>query len=1067
MTIEEMRQLHQRALSDAEAKRTELRLVLASRYRELVGSSDEVIKMKERAQELHDLVHALPGLFEKVATSEQVAPKRDEEEEDEKKVGEDDIANKILVLRRQLSSLPRSIHRVLDVNDVYQGTSKLIDLFTLIASQTDCYKLANVLSKHTGEKQLQQQQYIDPALEAQMRMVFLQMQTVPDKIIRIANKNLLCAASYSEAIDGMLGIRDEKDASVPTASTATVSGAELSASALASLDLLDVQKKDEYQRAMQLLDVYFQSKAKLLMSLLDQLTVMEDNEGGANKQSVGSEKRPEGASATSNAESILSNIVLILQYDVILYPYQIFVARKFRSTQNDAEKIMNDLPQAFDQTQVKIKCSKFLAAHLPLIRTKVKTVLVSIAGTTASALGQIRQSLYDKTDGAECMDRLNNNGICTWDEAVQGVVDVRRVLSHTDGNVAAAGASGASGAASAGSSSSPIGLGGPRFSLWSALFSNTFSSLVHSLLTSAFQSVHTRVVSKLRASLANAPPLGSILPHEAYRNTLRIATELNEALLKVSDDAHELLVHAEEREESERRLRQSLYVQTCEIMGRLICELRRMVYRKEQETHNRKDATNNGDSFDATKDLIVGRLCFLLKFRLTSLPTLLDPSSSPAAMHSTTGMISYVDIQSAFELADINEDGLITFDEAMETVESAFSGTRFRGAEMVRETLLLPSSDQSSSAASSTDMAKNVTLMELTLLAARGLRHDASGYGSALGAVQYALDDIVQNCFGEWSAAATKSSTEALAVRHTEFLRTACSVADAEWQRLYPADATSPLTVSPNPVVYRVSPYVVCYFLDVSSLLNRTTCPSDSLSPVPSMAYAASLGIVADRKESILTLADNLRWALLRRSLQSISSILGSELDSLDGIDGAISALAQYHLDTSFLKNCFFERNQYGFGSRESETDSVTDMRDTLDKCLSRSDLLLREKSDRNAFQQLCSTFPEWINHVYTVSDLSFSSLLGEALAGTVSAAGVLDVGIGKSSAVALYEAPLPSSRRFVLLPVQADRSLSEIQLRNKYAKEKEATSSNRHEPVGPTVLKTGLGLFSSMLKRS
>ena len=88
-----------------------------------------------------------------------------------------------------------------------------------------------------------------------------------------------------------------------------------------------------------------------------------------------------------------------------------------------------------------------------------------------------------------------------------------------------------------------------------------FSSLVHSILSSSFHSVHRQVVATLRASLANAPPFMKILPHEAYRNTLRIASELDVALKKVSDDAHELLVHAEEREESERRLRQSLYVQ--------------------------------------------------------------------------------------------------------------------------------------------------------------------------------------------------------------------------------------------------------------------------------------------------------------------------------------------------------------------------------------------------------------------------------------------------------------------------------------------------------------------------
>jgi hypothetical protein len=198
---------------------------------------------------------------------------------------------------------------------------------------------------------------------------------------------------------------------------------------------------------------------------------------------------------------------------------------------------------------VKTKASHFLAAHLPLIRTKVKSVLVSIAGTTASALGQIRQSLYDKTDGA--LSSMDEN----WQDAVSAVVDVKIVLSQQG--------------------SSKLVDETRKFSLWSALFSNTFSNLVHSLLTTSFHSVHVKVASTLRTSLANHPSFSSMLPHEAYRNTLKIATDMNDALLKVSDDAHELLVHVpEEREESERRLRQSLYVQTCEIMGRLVCELR-------------------------------------------------------------------------------------------------------------------------------------------------------------------------------------------------------------------------------------------------------------------------------------------------------------------------------------------------------------------------------------------------------------------------------------------------------------------------------------------------------------
>lgn len=50
----------------AEAKRNKLRLVLASLYYELVGSSDKVLYMQKRAGELDGLVQVLPGLVEKL-----------------------------------------------------------------------------------------------------------------------------------------------------------------------------------------------------------------------------------------------------------------------------------------------------------------------------------------------------------------------------------------------------------------------------------------------------------------------------------------------------------------------------------------------------------------------------------------------------------------------------------------------------------------------------------------------------------------------------------------------------------------------------------------------------------------------------------------------------------------------------------------------------------------------------------------------------------------------------------------------------------------------------------------
>jgi Ca2+-binding EF-hand superfamily protein len=51
------------------------------------------------------------------------------------------------------------------------------------------------------------------------------------------------------------------------------------------------------------------------------------------------------------------------------------------------------------------------------------------------------------------------------------------------------------------------------------------------------------------------------------------------------------------------------------------------------------------------------------------------------------GMISFFDLQSAFDLVDDNDDGIISYREAMTAVDSAFSGTVFHGADIVKETL--------------------------------------------------------------------------------------------------------------------------------------------------------------------------------------------------------------------------------------------------------------------------------------------------------------------------------------------------------------------------------------------
>jgi hypothetical protein len=1004
MTIEEMRQLHQRALSEAEAKQTELRLVLASRYRELVGSSDEVTKMRERAQELHELVHALPTLMEKLIQSkggvQPLQEEHDEEQKQEESSAQDISA--VVQLRRDLSILPRVVHRALDRNNVHDATTSLMQLFQLIAEQTQEYPLATALAKTTSSSHTPPSQ-LDDLVRAQMRMTFLHVQTLPAKIRKISKQLLNDSASYGEGINPSIG-------------------AQTSAAALSTLDLLETSPQRD--RQTHLLDLYLDSKAQLLQSLLNQLSKHKndhDTDGGAH-----------------TAEEILSKIVLILQSDIIVHPYQIFVLRRFSCDINtsNCEAIIKSLP-IFSPHVVQSKASNFLAAHLPLIRTKVKSILVDIAGTTASALGKIRQSLYDKTDGLECMERLDSHGVCTWEQAVSGMVHMPTVLTST-------------------TPTGPLEAANThverKFSLWGVLFSHTFSSLVHSLLTASFQSVHISVASTLRLSLANAPPLSNLLPHEAYRNTLHIASELDTALLKVSADAHELLVHAEEREESERRLKQSLYVQTCEIMGRLICELRRMLATKDSSSSSSGHDTNH-----AFKELIVGRVCHLLKFRLTALPRLLDEQSSPAVLHGSSGMISLLELQSAFDLADDNEDGLITFKEAMEAVDSAFSGTQFHGAEMVRETLLL-SGDQQQQAqdASNHPVAtpQDVTLNELTLLSARGLRHEATGRHSALGIIQESLDDIISTCFQQWAKVALSEATDKLSESITEFVRVSSKcTTDDEYKRMFAPDEIH----TTGPVVSNISPHIVGYLLDMSFVLNRSICPSDSLLPVPSMEYALSMGMT---DQNIPRMMDMIRWALLRQGFASVATTLGQMATDLSesGLASlAESAKVQLKNDIDFCLACFLDRNKHNFGNRGNVKESIASFED------------LAKNIDRVAPRVDQRLLDEKRSYVFEVCDLYFSSLFGEDSSSAVALGDLGDMSslaAPRAAANPLLHTPLNSTCRFSLLPIQSDRTLADVQLRGKH-KDKDEHESRQDAASGSGVIGSGFGFFSSMLKKN
>jgi len=1067
LTIDEMRALHRQATTEAEAKKTELKLVLASRYRELVGSSDEVLGMQRDANVLDELVSSIPSLVDRLIECVQVqdnSESKDADEDTESSFSCAAVVSSDVMDRLQLADSPRAIHSCLDVGDVHGAATALIQTFALMTKYTRQYPLANAMARITQEDFVPSQ---NAALLTQVKMIYLHLQSIPLRTIETSKQILL-------------------NLSKNCATTAR---------ALSALHLLNVQQIPQAQRANKLMDLYFDSKAKLIHGLLDQLSPKPKG-GQSNPSRSKKVATYYTEEATDAAEKTISEILLILQYDVILYPYQIFMLRKYQM-EADEENVIDSLP-LFDSEQLKSKASHFLAAHLPMIRSKVKTILVGIAGTTASRLGSMRQSLYDKTDGAECLATLSS-GVCTWDDAIHQI-DVKVVTRALEGLTTTA---------STATSNASMSTHQRGFSLWGTLFSNTFSSLVHSILSTSFHSVHRQVVAALRASLANAPPFREILPHEAYRNTLYIATELDKALKKVSDDAHELLVHAEEREESERRLKQSLYVQTCEIIGRLLNELRRMLIKSTSQEDGRDD-----DDEEATKELIVGRLCYLLKFRLPSLPILLDPNSSPAVIASKSGgkvgMISIIELQSAFDIADVDDDGLITYEESMEAMEGAFSGTHFHGGEMVRDTMLLSSGSDGVDMKSS-GAPRTLTLSELALLSARGLRHAVSGPESALGTFQGMLDDIVDTCFTKWSRIALAPSLKSCMSGVEQFIDTASSVTDSEWKRLHLMGSTSEEDLLQQEIgdalgesegkseedkstqIGSVSSFLVSYFISITSVLNQSICPSDSMQPFPSVAYASAMGIESLSEDT--TMVKLLRSCLVRESLQSLSSsinmaMIGDGEDSAESEESKLnkcgaSSLVHVLMDITFVQACYFKRNQLDFGGdrlmvvvdddeeEDDEPISIAQQSEDVLKEVQQTIVQALSEAPEIKLDECLSTIETRHQTVFTSCSMFFTSLFGEGKTGIESPAmdGQFDAfsAFSGNDSVPLVLNPLASSRRFMLLPIQAEQSVKELQLIKNLEKER----SNKAEAermsassAAASAVSSSFGFFSSMLKQ-
>jgi hypothetical protein len=422
-------------------------------------------------------------------------------------------------------------------------------------------------------------------------------------------------------------------------------------------------------------------------------------------------------------------------------------------------------------------------------------------------------------------------------------------------------------------------------------------------------------------------------------------------------------------------------------------------------------------------------------------------------------MISMMELSSAFGLADDNDDGLITFQEAMEAVNSAFSGTQFHGAEMVKETLLLAASGETTTpVAGGARAPQDVTLNELTLLLARGLRHESAGQQSALGTIQDSLDQIIANCFAKWATEVLQPYVSTLSAHMQDFVQTACRYSEAEYRRV-DSHAVDPSSMTGGTAVNNVSPHVIDFLLRVVFTLNCSVCPSDSLEPVPSIDYAKSLGIDSG---DIPCLMATIRWALLSQGLAAIVAVLteniGTALGNSSLQNCGPSGLVQVKSDLSFVGKYFFRRNRYGFGKDGAEKASETSLR----KLSKEVDALVRRSCDKSVLPKI----EENHNHIMEACDLYFTSLLGQDddMSVPLGDVGAVSAAPRMGSNPFMYS-PLASSCRFPLLPIQSDRTLNGVQVRNKY-KEKEDRDI-RPDRVGGGAVRAGLGFFSSMLKKN
>merc|ERR1712194_786197 len=182
--------------------------------------------------------------------------------------------------------------------------------------------------------------------------------------------------------------------------------------------------------------------------------------------------------------------------------------------------------------------------------------------------------------------------------------------------------------------------------------------------------------------------------------------------------------------------------------------------------------------------------------------------------------------------------------------------------------------------------------------------------------------------------------------------------------------------------------------------------------------------------------------------------------------------------DVQFIKRCFFERNRHGFLLASNPVNDSKEIINSLSARLGESlNNALKDRLSSPSSSVIESAISERHFQVFTSCDLFLSSLLGEDKSDkpTIDNGDAINAIKGAllsvlSSHQSFIITPLPSSRRFILLPIQAEKSLTELQLRGKYGKkgsQEDKSENGSHSKDAMGGLGTGFGFLSSMLTKT